>query len=226
LSPVTIHLDAQFGTPYPRSAGFDTDIGAFIESSSVPSPIGRMPLPVFKDGIFANGALAAGQTIRLGGFLIAACPATASAMTSRVIESNLHVNSEFAEHLDPAELSSVNELLDRIAALGVATDYDQIGLKTDLREINSPQVTHHVTVVEEQCGDSSPILKTRHVRAPKPSTPDSRGGAGLNRALNLKSGIVPDSLDNVQRSKFPILETPRPSSLETGRAPHLVPPTR
>ena len=35
LSPVTIRLDAQFGTPYPRSAGFDTDIGAFIESSSV-----------------------------------------------------------------------------------------------------------------------------------------------------------------------------------------------
>mgnify|MGYP005817050887 CR=1 FL=1 len=27
LSPVTIRLDAQFGTPYPRSAGFDTDNG-------------------------------------------------------------------------------------------------------------------------------------------------------------------------------------------------------
>ena len=35
-------LDAQFGTPYPRSAGFDTDIGAFIESSSVSSPTGLM----------------------------------------------------------------------------------------------------------------------------------------------------------------------------------------
>src|SRR4051812_32674545 len=42
LSPVTIRLDAQFGTPYPRSAGFDTDIGAFIESSSMSSPIGSM----------------------------------------------------------------------------------------------------------------------------------------------------------------------------------------
>ena len=42
LSPVTIHLDAQFGTPYPRSAGFDTDICAFIECSSVSSPIGSM----------------------------------------------------------------------------------------------------------------------------------------------------------------------------------------
>ena len=73
-----------------------------------------MPLPVFKDGIFAKGALAAGQTIRLGGFLMTACPATTSTMTSRVIESNLHVSSEFAEQLDPMELSSINELLDQV----------------------------------------------------------------------------------------------------------------
>ena len=33
-------LDAQFGTPYPRSAGFDTDIGALIESSDASSPEG------------------------------------------------------------------------------------------------------------------------------------------------------------------------------------------
>ena len=118
MSPVTIRLDAQFGTPYPRSAGFDTDIGAFIESSSVPSPIGRMPLPVFKDGTITKGPLAAGHTIRLGGFLMTAYSSATSTMTSWVIRSNLHVNSEFAEQLDPAELSSVNELLDRIAALG------------------------------------------------------------------------------------------------------------
>ena len=35
-------LDTQFGTPYPRSASFDTDIGAFIESSSVSSLQGSM----------------------------------------------------------------------------------------------------------------------------------------------------------------------------------------
>ena len=198
LSPVTIRLDAQFGTPYPRSTGFDTDIGAFIESSSLPSRSGRMPLPVFKDGTIAKGALAAGQTIRLGGFLMTACSVAAPTMTSRVIKSNLHVNSEFAEQLDPMELSSVNVLLDRIAALGVATDYDQIGLKTDLREINSRQVTHHVAVVEEQSGDSSSVLKTSHVRTPEPSMPDSRGGTDFDQALNLKSGIGPDTLDNVQ----------------------------
>ena len=107
-----------------------------------------MPLPVFKDGTIAKGALATGKAIRLGGFLMIACSATASTMTSRVIKSNPCVNSEFTEQLDPMELSSVNELLDCIAALGVTTDYDQIGLKTNLREINSPQATHHIAVVE------------------------------------------------------------------------------
>ena len=148
-----------------------------------------MPLPVFKDGTIAKGALAAGQTIRLGGFLMTACPAAASTMTSQVVRSNLHVGSKAAEQLDPIELSSVNELLDRIAALGVATDYNQIGLKTDLREINSPQVTHHVAVVEEQRGDSSSVLKTSYVRTPDPSMPDSRGGTDVNQILNLNSGI-------------------------------------
>src|SRR5918994_1570088 len=179
-------LDAQFGTPYPRSAGFDTDIGAFIESSSVPSQSGRMPFPVFKDDAVVKGALAPGQTIWLGGFLMTACSATAPTVTSQVIKSDLHVSSEFTEQLDLIELSSVNELLDRIAAPGVATDYDQIGLKTDLREINSPQVTHHVTVVEEHRDDPSPILKTSRVRATEPSMPDSRGGADSDQALNIK----------------------------------------
>ena len=97
-----------------------------------------MPHPVFKDGTIAKGALAVGQTLRLGGFLMTTHSAAAPTMTSRVIKSILHVSSEFAEQLDPMELSSLNKLLDRFAALGVATDYDQIGPKPDLREINSP----------------------------------------------------------------------------------------
>ena len=82
---------------------------------------------VVKDNITSGGALAVGQTLQLGGFVMTARSAAAPTMTSRVIENNLHVGSEFAEQLDPMELSSLNELLDRIAALGVATDYDQIG---------------------------------------------------------------------------------------------------
>ena len=101
-----------------------------------------MPRPVFKDVTIAKGALAVGQTLRLGGFLMTACSASTPTMTSRAIENNLHVSSELAEQLDPMELSSINELLDRFTALGVATDYDQIGPKPDQREIKSPPITH------------------------------------------------------------------------------------
>ena len=68
-----------------------------------------------------------------------ACSAAAPTMTSRVIGNNLQVSSEYAEQMDSMEISSLNELLDRIAALGVAIDYDWIGLKPDQREINSRQ---------------------------------------------------------------------------------------
>ena len=87
-----------------------------------------MPSPIFKDGTVVKRALAAGQTVRLGGFLMTACSATAPTMTSQVIKSDLHVSSEFTEQLDPIEISSVNELLDRIAALGVATTMIVLGL--------------------------------------------------------------------------------------------------
>ena len=90
---------------------------------------------------------------------MAARSAAALTMTSQVIKNSLHVSPEFAEQMDPVELSSLNGLLDRIAALGVATDYDRIGLKPDLREINSPPVTHQIAVVEEQNNNSSSILR-------------------------------------------------------------------
>ena len=184
-----------------------------------------MPRPVFKDGTVAKGALAVGQTLRLGGLLMTACSASAPTMTSRAIENNLHVNSELAEQLDPIELSSINKLLDRFAALGVATDYDQIGPKPDLREINSPQVTHHVAVVEGQCGDPSSILRTSYVRIPDPSKPDTRGGEDITQDLNLESGDGLDSLDDIQESKFSSSEIPRPLSLRWGEVLHLIPPT-
>ena len=184
-----------------------------------------MPRPVFKDGTVAKGALAIGQTLRLGDFLLTACSAAAPTMTSRVIESNLHFSSELAEQLDPMELSSVNELLDRIAALGVSIDYDQIGPKPNLREINSPQVTHHVAVVEEQCGDPSSILRTSYVWIPDPSKPDIRGGEDITQDLNLKSGDGLDSLGSIQESKRPSSETPWPLGLRLGEVSDLTPPT-
>ena len=57
--------------------------------------------------------------------------AAAPTMTSQVIKNSLHIGPKFAEQMDTMELPSLNELLDRIATLGVATDYDWIGLKSD-----------------------------------------------------------------------------------------------
>src|SRR3954467_10834361 len=63
-------LDAQFRTPYPRSAGFDTDIGAFIESSSVSSLLGPMaPLIINNDEVQGETFLP-GQIFVFGGFAL------------------------------------------------------------------------------------------------------------------------------------------------------------
>ena len=115
------------------------------------------------------------------------------------------------------ELSSLNKLLDRIAALGVATDYDRIGLKPDRREINSPPFTHHVAVVEEQCGDSSSILRTNYVQIPELSEPDTHLREDITQTLNLESGSGPDSSGNIPESELPRSETPRPLGLRSGR---------
>ena len=142
---------------------------------------------VVKDNVTSGGTLAVGQTLRLGGFVMAARSAATPRMTSQVIKNSLHVSSEFTEQMDPIALSFLNELLDRIAALGVATDYDRIGLKPDQREIHYSPVTHQIAVVEEQCSDSSSILRTNYVRIPELSEPDTRPWEDMAQASNLES---------------------------------------
>ena len=103
---------------------------------------------VRKDNITSGGVLAPGQTLRLGGFTMIARSAVELMMTSRAIENPLRINSVHSGQMDPVEFSSLNELLDRIAALGIATDYDRIGPKTDQGEIKTPPITHQIAVVE------------------------------------------------------------------------------
>ena len=157
---------------------------------------------VVKDNITSKGGLAVGQTLRLGGFVMTARSAVAPTMTSRVIKNSLHVGSGFTEQMDPMELSSLNELLDRIATLGVATDYDRIGLKPDQREINSLPVTHQIAVGEERCIDSSSILRTNYVRIPELSEPDTRLREDMAQASNLESDSGPELLGNVLEPKL------------------------
>ena len=136
--------------------------------------------------------------------------AAAPTMTSQVIENSLRIGSGLAEQMDPMELSSLNGLLDRIAALGVATDYDRIGLKPDQREINSPSVTHQIAVVEEQLSNSSSILRTNYVQIPKLSEPDTRLWEDMAQALNLESDSRPDLVGNIPEPELPRSETPPP----------------
>ena len=65
-------LDAQFGTPYARSAGFDTDIGAFIESSTVPLTKGSMAPSIVGNGVIQGETFLPGQIIVFGGFVLRA----------------------------------------------------------------------------------------------------------------------------------------------------------
>ena len=80
-------------------------------------------------------------------------------------------------------------------------------------------------MAEGQCGYPSSILRTRYVRIPDPSKPDTRGGEDITQDLNLESGDGLDSLDNIQESKFSSSKIPRPLSLRWGEASDLIPPT-
>ena len=88
----------------------------------------------------------------------------------------------------------MNELLDRIAALGVATDYDRIGLKPDQREIKSPPIIHLVAVVVEQAENTSPPkLRTSYVRISDPCEPNTLPREETICPPNTRSGIEPGS---------------------------------
>ena len=65
-------LDPQFGTPYLRSAGLDTDIGAFIDSSTVPSSKGLMAPSIIYNNAVQGEVFLPGQIFILGGFALRA----------------------------------------------------------------------------------------------------------------------------------------------------------
>ena len=128
--------------------------------------------------------------------------------------------------MDPMELSSLNELLDRIAALGVATDYDQIGLKPDQREINSLPVTHEIAVVEEQHIDSPSILRTNYVRISELSELDTRSWEDMTQTPNFKSGDGPEKLGHIPEPELPSSGAPLPLGLRSGQDLDLKLPTQ
>ena len=179
---------------------------------------------VIKDGITSGGALASSQTLRLGSFTMTPRTAVKPMMTSRVIENHLRVDSEYSKRMDPMELSSLNELLDRIAALGVATDFDRIGLRPDQREIKTPLITHQIAVIEER-SNSSTILKTNYVRTSDLEGPDILRQKGMFRPPNMELDDEPKKPVDMSEPELPgpvDLQTPDPKS---SQGSDFIPPT-
>ena len=58
--------------PYPRSSGFDTDTGAFIESSSVSSSLGWMAPSIINGDAVQGETFLPGQIFVFGGFALRA----------------------------------------------------------------------------------------------------------------------------------------------------------
>ena len=127
--------------------------------------------------------------------------------------------------MDPMQLSSLNEIFDRIAALRVATDYDRIGLKPDQREINSPPVTHQIAMMEEQNNDSPSILRTNYVRINELSEPDTHLREDMAQAPNLESGNGPQILGNIPEPEPLSSEASLPLGLRLGQDSDSKPPT-
>jgi hypothetical protein len=104
---------------------------------------------VIIDKITSGRSLTSGQVLQLGSFTVGASMAIKPTAPPVIAKHHPRIGLEHSEKMDPADVPSLNELLDCIAALGLSTDYDRIGLKPNQREINSPPITHLVAVVEE-----------------------------------------------------------------------------
>ena len=126
------------------------------------------------------------------------------------------MDSEYSKQMGPTELSSLNELLDRIAALGVATDYGRIGLKPNQREIKSPPITHQVAVIKEQINNSPPMLKTSYVRISELKEPDTCLRDDTPSPPNPESGVGPGKSLDIPEPELISSETSQTSDSKLG----------
>ena len=150
---------------------------------------------------------------------MAAPSAVAPTMASRVITHNLRIDSELAEQMDPMELSSLNELLDRITALGVSTNYDRVGLKPDQRDIRSPPATHEIAVVEESHVGCPSTLRTNYVWITELSEPNTHPKENLTQVPDLESGVGPKGLGNTPDPELSGSELPVPPGVRSNQNP-------
>ena len=144
---------------------------------------------VTNDNITSGRSLTFGQTQQLNGFTIGLFTAIKPTTPPTTVKYHC-IGLEYSEKMDPADVWSLNELLDCIAALGVSIDYDWIRLKPDEREVNRPPITHPVAVVVERAQDTSPpMLRTKYVRVSEPLKPDTLPLDGTPRPPNYGSDV-------------------------------------
>ena len=127
--------------------------------------------------------------------------------------------------MDLTKLSYLNELLDCIATLGVATDYDRIRLKPDQREIKSPPITHQIAVVEEQNNSSSSILRMNYVRISELEEPDTCLRKDTPCPPNLESDDGPEKSVNIPEPELLSSEVLQTPDSKLGQGSDLKPPT-
>ena len=108
--------------------------------------------------------------------------------------------------------------------LGVATEYDSIGLKTDQREIKSPPITHQRAVVEEQ-DNSSSILRTNYVQISDLEKPDTYRQKDTPCPPNIESDDKLQKSEDTPEPRLFSLEKPQTPNHRSGHGPDPIPPT-
>jgi hypothetical protein len=109
--------------------------------------------------------------------------------------------------------------------LGVATDYDRIGLKPDQREIKSPLITHQIAMVEEQNNKSSPVLRTNYVWISELEEPDTCLWNGTPYPPNLESDDGSEKSVDIPEPELLSLEVFQTPDPKLGQGLDLKPPT-
>ena len=108
--------------------------------------------------------------------------------------------------------------------MGLATDYDRIGLKPDQREIESPPITHQIAVVEEQYGNSSPMLRMNYVRLSELTEPDTRPRKEASHISSIESDRGPEKMVDIPESELLSSEYSQAPDPRLGQGSDLNPP--
>jgi hypothetical protein len=83
---------------------------------------GSMAHLVINDNISSGEALVLGQILQLGDFTMGARSAVKPKVAPKITKHHLRIGLEHSEKMDPADITSLNELLDRIATLECAAE--------------------------------------------------------------------------------------------------------